>query len=77
MIWVGCGNHKLAFCCTHLLNQYLSVFQTDVFFESLWRFFKYRPLAKNVLEESAEMFDENVVVPVTPSVTRWTAYERA
>ena len=33
--------------------------------------------AKNLLEESAEMYDENVVVSVAPSVTRWTAHERA
>ena len=39
--------------------------------------FKYRPLAKNLLEESAEMYDENVAVPVAPSVTRWTAHECA
>ena len=77
LIWVGCGNHKLSLCFKHLLNQFPSVFETDVFLESLWKFFKYRPFAKNLLEESAGMYDENVVVPVAPSVTRWTAHECA
>ena len=46
----------------HLLNLFPSVLETDVFLESLWKFFKYRPLAKNLLEESADLYDENVVV---------------
>ena len=58
LIWVGCGNHKLALC---------------FFLELLWKFFK--PLAKNLLEKSAEMYDENVVVPIAQSVTRWTTHE--
>ena len=75
MIRVGCGNHKLALCFKHLLNQFPSVFETDVFLESLWKFFEYRPLTKNLLEESADMYDENVVVPVAPSVAPWTRHE--
>ena len=77
LILVGCGNHKLTLCFMHLLNRFPSVLETDVFLESLWKFFKYRPLAKNLLEESADLYDENVVVPVAPCVTRWTANERA
>ena len=77
LILVGCGNHKLTLCFMHLLNQFPSVLETDVFLESLWKFFKYRPLAKNLLEESADLYDENVVVPVAPCVTRWTANEHA
>ena len=73
LIWIGCGNHKLALCFKHLLKQFLSIFERDVFLELLWKFF--RPLAKNLLEESAEMYDESVVVPVAQSVTRWTAHE--
>ena len=75
LIRVGCGNHKLALCFKHLLNQFPSVFETDVFLESLWKFFEYRPLTKNLLEEFADMYDENVVVPVAPSVAPWTRHE--
>ena len=35
LIWVGCGNHKLSLCFKHFLNQFPSVFETDVFLESL------------------------------------------
>ena len=77
LILVGCWNHKLTLCFMHLLSQFPSVFETDVFLESLWKFFKYRTLAKNLLEESADLYDENIVVPVALCVTRWTANERA
>ena len=75
--WVGCGNHKLALCFKHLLPKYPTVFATDAFLEALWKFFKYRPLAMNLLDQSANIYGEKVVVPVCPSVTRWTAHERA
>ena len=51
--WVGCGNHKLALCFKHLLPKYQTVFATDAFLEALWKFFKYRPLAMNLLDQSA------------------------
>ena len=38
LIWVECGNHKLELCFKHLLNQFPSIFGTDVFLESLWKF---------------------------------------
>ena len=31
----------------------------------------------NLLEKSAEIYEENVVTPIAPSVTRWTAHKRA
>ena len=42
LIWVSYGNHKLTLCFMHLLNQFSSLSETDVFLESLWKFFKYR-----------------------------------
>ena len=73
LIWVGCGNRNLAICFKHLLNPFSSTFEANVFLDLLWKFLKYRPLAKNLLEESTKMYDQNVVVPVT----QWTAHERA
>ena len=58
LIWVGHGNHKLALCFKHLLNQFPSILEfpsIDAFLELLSKFFRYRPLAKNLLEDSAEM----------------------
>ena len=72
--WHGCGNHKIALCFKHLLNKIPSIIETDaLFLQSLWKFFEYRTLAKNLLEESD---DENVLVPVAPSVTLWITHER-
>ena len=39
-----------------------------LFLESLWKFFKYRPLAKNLLDKWADIYGEHVVLPVCPSV---------
>ena len=77
LIWVGSGNHKLALGFKDLLNQFPSLFETDVFLESLWKFFEYRPVAKNLLEEPADIYDENAVIPVATGVTRGTAHKRA
>ena len=52
LIWVGCGNRNLAICFKHLLNPFSSTLEANVFLELLWKFLKYRPLAKNLLEES-------------------------
>ena len=75
-LWVVCGNHKLALCFKHLLGQFPSLLEADAFMEALWKYFKYRSLATASLERSAEMYCEDTVVPVCPSVTRWTAHVR-
>ena len=46
-------------------------------FRLLWKHFKYCPLAMTFLENSADIYGDDHVVPVCPSVTRWTAHERA
>ena len=43
----------------------------------VWKYFKYRSLAMNFLDSSAKIYGDVHVVPVCPSVTRWTAHERA
>ena len=67
--WLGCGNHKLTLCFKHLLKEFTSVLEADVFLETLWKHFKYRSLAMNLLRNSAEMYGEAAIVPVVPSVT--------
>ena len=75
--WIGCGNHKIALCFKHLLGDFPVVFSADATLLCLWKFFHYRPLAVNFLKNAAEAYEEAQVTPVCPSVTRWTAHDRA
>ena len=59
--WIGCNNHKLALCVKHLIPQFPSIFETDAF---LLSFLKYRPLAKNFLEESATVYGQFPITSV-------------
>ena len=78
LAWIGCGSHKLALCFTHLLPRFDCVKTTDVFLLNLWKFFKYRSLANNVLQEMTDLYgDVGKIVAVCPSTTRWTAHERS
>lgn len=76
-VWIGCENHKLALCFKHLLLKFNDVFTADATLTALWKFFHYCPLAMSFIENAAEVFQEDSIVPVCPSVTRWTAHDRA
>ena len=67
--WVGCGNHEQALCFKHLLPHDETILETDTFLESLWKFFKYRLLAMNLLDKCADIYSEHVVLSVCPIVT--------
>ena len=75
--WIGCSNHKVALCFKHLLDEFPSVADADATLLALWKFLHYRPLAINFLENASEIYGEPPIVPVCPSVTRWTAQDRA
>ena len=75
--WIGCNHHKLALCFKHLIPQFPSINDTDAFLLNLWKLFKYRPLAKIFLEESASMYGQDSATAVYPSETRWSSHERA
>ena len=47
------------------------------FFFNLWKYFKHRPLAMNILGNASEMYGDSPTVPICSSVTRWQAHERA
>ena len=51
--WVRCNNHKLVLCFKHLIPQFATIYESNAFLLSLWKFFKYHPLPKNFLDESA------------------------
>ena len=75
LLWVGCVNHKLALCFKHLLPRFETILGTDIFLESLRKFFKYRPLAMNLLDKCADIYGKHIVLPVCPSVRLWAAHE--
>ena len=66
MLCVGFGNHEQAPCFKHLLPHYETILETDIFLESLWKFFKYRPLAMNLLDKCADIYSDHVVLSVCP-----------
>ena len=76
--WIGCTNHKLALCFKHVLPNYQNVSNVDIFLRNLWKYFKYRTLAINLLQECSEIYGNiSSVVHVYPSTTCWTAHDRA
>ena len=42
-----------------------------------WKYFHYCPLALHFLKEAVDAYEEHIITPVCPSITRWTAHERA
>ena len=46
-------------------------------FLALWKYFHYRHLAVTFLENASEIYAKPSIVPVCPSVTGWTAHDRA
>ena len=77
LLWESCGNHKLALCFKYLLPSYETIQGIDTFFESLWKFFKCKPLAMNLLDKCDDIFAKHVIFPVCSSAMRWTAHERS
>ena len=72
--WIGYNNHKLALTLKHLIPSFQCVAD---FLLNLWKYFKYRPLAMNILGNTSEMYGDRPTGPICPSVTRWQAHERA
>ena len=62
LVWIGCGNHRLALCFfKHLMGEYKNINNTDT---------TLLALALNFLKEAANAYEEHVITPVCPSVTR-------
>ena len=76
-LWVGYSNHKLELCFKHLFKEFPCVAEFDLMLLSLWKYFHYQPLVVKFLQEFAEAQNENQVLPVCPSTTRWTSHGRA
>ena len=75
--WVGCGNHKVALCFKHLLNDFSNVLSVDAILLALWKFFHYHPLAINFLKNAVDEYEECHVTPESPKIARWTAQNRS
>ena len=56
-----------------MIPQFPSIFKTDIFLLSLW---KYRPYAKNFLEQSATTYGQEPITSVCPSETRCASHDR-
>ena len=69
--WIGCNNHKLALCFKRLLPQFNCIFDADVILLNLLKFFKYYFL------KTRQKYGNDIMKPVCPSVTLWTAHKHA
>ena len=75
-LWVGCGSHKLALWLKHLLEELPCAAEFDIVLLSLWKYFQYRPLAINFLQELLRP-TMKIKHLVCPNTTRWTSHGRA
>ena len=67
LVWIGCGNHRLALCFKHLMGEYTNINNADATLLASWKYFQYRPLALNFLKETADDYEEHIITPVCPS----------
>ena len=67
--WIGNNNHKLALTFKHLILTFQCVTEIYIFLLNLWKYFKYHPLAMNILGNASEMYGDSPTIPICPSVT--------
>ena len=70
--WIGCNNHKLALTFKHLILSFQCI---DICLLNLWKYFKYCPLAMNILRNTSEMYGDSPTVLICPSITRWQEHK--
>ena len=68
---IGCNNHKLALTFKHLILSFQCLVELDIFLLNLWKYFKYRPLAVNILGNTSGMYGDSPTVSICLSDTRW------
>ena len=59
------------------MGEYTNINNADATLLALWKYFRYRTVALNFLNKAADAYEEHIITPVCPSVTRWTAHGRA
>ena len=59
------------------MDEYTNINNVDATLLALWKYFQYRPLALNFLKETADDYEEHIITPICPSVTRWTAHGKS
>ena len=69
--WIGCNNHKLALTFKHLIPSFQCLVELDIFLLNHRKYFKYRPLAVNILGNTIEMYGDSPTVPTCLSDTQW------
>ena len=50
--WIGCNNCKLLLTFNYLVPSIQCVLEIDIFLLNLWKYFKYCPLAMNILRNA-------------------------
>ena len=64
--WIDCNNHKLALTFKHLIPSFQCAAEIDIFLLNHWKYFKYRPLAMNILGNTSEVYGDNPTAPDAP-----------
>ena len=64
--WIGCNNHKLALTFKHLIPSSQCIALTDIFLLNCWKYFKYRSLPINILENTSDMYGESPNIAHVP-----------
>ena len=67
--WIRCNNHKLALTFKHLILSFQCLVELDIFLLNLWKYFKYCPLAVNILGNTSGMYGDSPTICL--SDTRW------
>ena len=75
--WIVCNSLKLGLTFKHLKPSFQCIAEIDIFLLNLRKYFKYCPLAMNIVGNTSEMYGGSPTVQICPSVTRWQAHERA
>ena len=59
------------------MGAYTNINNRDVTLLPSWKYFNYCPLALHFLKEAVDAYEEHIITPGCPSITRWTAHGRA
>ena len=71
----GCNSHKLVLCFKHLIPQFPSIDEADVFLLNLWQCFKISTSYYKIFLRTLQTYFDDPVVPVCPDMLCWAAHE--
>ena len=77
LVWIGCGNHKLALCFKHLMGEYTNINDARCYLISFMEVFLLSSSGAKLLKRLLTLIKSRSLCQVCPMVTRWTANGRA